>query len=962
MLKNFYLSLFTAVFILTAGTFCPIFSQEDAGETLQGDKAVNELKQTGHYDSLVEAVKQAREKQNEEIETLDEFAVGQTVKLTASNSAAEDRFGFSVAISGETAVIGAPNDDIEGKSNQGSAYVFVRSGTTWIYQAQLIASDGLAQDNFGLSVAVSGETIAVSARYDDIGVNEDRGSVYVFTRSGTAWTEQTQLLAADGTAGDQFGSSVALSGETIAVGTSADDINPNDDRGSVYVFTRSGTVWSQQAKFSAADGAAGDNFGNSIAIDADTIIVGAPLDDVGANSNQGSAYVFVRSGTVWTQQAQLFSVTGAADSFFGESVAISGDMVVLGEPFFSLGTNTREGAAHVYIRSGTIWSPQAQLLASDAAVSDQFGSSVAFSSSKIVVGAPFDDVGANSNQGSAYVFVRNGASWTQEQKITAADGAAEDFFGRSVAINGNNLIVGANLDDVGASINQGSAYLWRVLGSAWVQDAKRVAESGAVDDNFGWSVAVNGGTAVVGVPADDVGANLDQGSAYVFIRSGSTWTLQTQLFAQGGAAGDFFGEGVAVNGDTVIVGAKLDDISGNVDRGSAYIFVRNGTIWTQQAQLQATGGVANDNFGNSVSISGNTAVVGASNDDIGTNLNAGSVYVFTRSGVTWTQQSQITRGSAVGAEDFFGHSVSLSGNTLLVGANGDDVGDNIDQGSAYIYTRAGSSWSLQAQIVIADGATEDFFGSSVALDGDTAVIGANFDDVGANFDQGSAYVFTRNGTNWTQQAQLTAADGQEFDSFGSSVALNGNTIIVGAPFDLVGENFDQGSAYVFERTTTTWTQRAKLTDNSGAASDQFGFAVAVSGDKIVVGAPFSDSNVNTPLADAQVNAESLALASDQGAAIFFINNFLPPTSAAVTVGGRVFSPSGRGLSNAVVSLINDAGEMRSARTNIFGYYRFENVTAGQSVVISVFSKRHVFAPQALSVTGAVSDINFSPLQ
>jgi hypothetical protein len=239
------------------------------------------------------------------------FAGAPESKLTAGDGAAYDAFGGSVAINGDTAIVGACYDDVGANSDQGSAYVFVRSGTAWTQQAQLTAGDGAAGDHFGKSVAISGDTAIVGADDADVGANIDQGSAYVFVRSGTAWTQQAQLTAGDGAAGDLFGASVAISGDTAIVGAYDDDVGANSDQGSAYVFVRSGTTWTQQAQLTAGDGAAGDAFGKSVAISGDTAIVGAGYDDVGANSDQGSAYVFVRSGTAWSQQAKLTAGDGA---------------------------------------------------------------------------------------------------------------------------------------------------------------------------------------------------------------------------------------------------------------------------------------------------------------------------------------------------------------------------------------------------------------------------------------------------------------------------------------------------------------------------------------------------------------------------------------------------------------------------------------------------------------------------
>src|SRR3990172_1568973 len=212
-------------------------------------------------------------------------------KLTAADAAAGDLFGWSVAVSGVTAVVGVPYDDDAG-TGAGSAYVFVRSGTAWSQQAKLIAADAAADDLFGWSVGISGETVVVGAPGDD-DAGTGAGSAYVFVRSGAAWSEQAKLTAADAAAFDEFGSSVGISGLTVVVGSPGDD-DAGTGAGSAYVFVRSGaSAWSQQAKLTAADAAAGDCFGSSVGISGETVVVGAPRDnDAAAGTDAGSAYVF----------------------------------------------------------------------------------------------------------------------------------------------------------------------------------------------------------------------------------------------------------------------------------------------------------------------------------------------------------------------------------------------------------------------------------------------------------------------------------------------------------------------------------------------------------------------------------------------------------------------------------------------------------------------------------------------
>ena len=323
------------------------------------------------------------------------------------------------------------------------------------------------------------------------------------------------------------------------------------------------------------------------------------------------------------------------------------------------------------------WSQEARLLANDRAANDLFGESVSISGGTAIVGAVWDDDNGLSS-GSAYIFKDSGTGWAQAAKLLAADGAAYDQFGRSVSISGGTAIVGAEGDDDNG-YDSGSAYLFKDTGTGWVQAAKLLAGDGAASDHFGQSVSISGGTAIVGAMWDDDNGSWS-GSAYIFQDTGSGWTQEAKLVADDGVQSDYFGYSVSISGGKAIVGAYGDADKGS-DSGSAYIFQDTGSGWDQVAKLVAADGAAADHFGFSVSISGGTAIVGADGDD-DKGPWSGSAYIFQDTGTGWTQEAKLLAADAVYESDHFGFSVSISGGTGLVGARSDDN----CAGSAYIFT------------------------------------------------------------------------------------------------------------------------------------------------------------------------------------------------------------------------------------------------------------------------------------
>lgn len=378
----------------------------------------------------------------------------QEQQLSASDAAANDGFGISVAVDVDTAVIGAHGNDEAGE-NAGAAYVFVRSGGVWSEQQKLTAADAAPGDFFGWSVSLSGDTLMVAAQLNDDAGN-DSGSAYVFVRSEGVWSLQQKLTALDATADDHFGFGVSVKDDTAVVGANRDD-GVGADSGSAYVFVRSGGVWTQQQKLTAGDSAASDQFGSSVAVDGETAVIGS-RGDADAGDLTGSAYVFLRTGTVWAQQQKLTASDAMGGDSFGRSVSVSANTAVVGAPYDD-GIGSSSGSAYVFVRSGLVWTQQQKLMATDAAAADAFGNSVAVSGDTAVIGATNDDHMAGIDAGSAYVFIRSGTVWTQQQKLIALDAGSNDILGVSVSLSGDNVVAGAYQAD-GVKIDAGSAYVF----------------------------------------------------------------------------------------------------------------------------------------------------------------------------------------------------------------------------------------------------------------------------------------------------------------------------------------------------------------------------------------------------------------------------------------------------------------------------------------------------------------------
>jgi uncharacterized repeat protein (TIGR01451 family) len=410
-----------------------------------------------------------------------------------------------------------------------------------------------------------------------------------------------------------------------------------------------------------------------------------------------------------------------------------------------------------------------------------------------------------------------------------------------------------------------------------VENAKLKPADGAAYDFFGWSVSLSGDRALVGAYQDDDNGS-ESGAAYVFDFNGTSWSETAKLKPADGAAGDYFGTSVSLVDDRALVASIRDDDNGDRS-GSAYVFDFDGTSWSETAKLKSTDGAAGDYFGTSVSLSGDRALVGANGDD-DNGTSSGSAYVFEFNGTAWYETGKLkpTDGAA---SDYFGGSVSLWGDRALVGANDDHNGN--DSGAAYVFELNGTTWSEAAKLTPTDGAEFDYFGNSVSLADDRALVGAWWDDDNGNR-SGSAYVFDFGGTTWSETAKLTPTDGAASDEFGFAVSLSGNRALVGAIGD-DDNGSSSGSAYVFELSGSTWNQTAKLTASDGAEGNSFGFAVSLSDDRALFGARGDDDN-----------------GGSSGSAYVFADN-QPPTAVPDAVStdedtplsGNVLADNGSGL-------------------------------------------------------------------
>ncbi|MFN4975500.1 MAG: beta strand repeat-containing protein, partial [Bacteroidota bacterium] len=890
-------------------------------------------------------------------------SIQQGSKLVGTDAVGAAEQGFSVALSadGNTAIVGGYFDN----SNIGAAWVYTRNGNSWTQQGSKLVGTGAVGSDIrqGVSVSLSADgNTAMVGGYRD---NNLVGAVWVYTRTAGVWTQQGNKLVGSDVAGtSRFGRSVALSpdGNTALIGGWGD----NNDAGAAWIFTRSGGVWTQQGNKLLGTGKVGNSEqGVSVALSADgnTAITGGWAD----NNYAGAAWIFSRSGNDWIQQGNKLVGSGAiGNARQGLSVAVSadGNTAIVG----GFGDNGNIGAAWVYTRSGSVWSQQGNKLVGSGAVGSALqGYSVSLSAdgNTAIIGGNGD----NGNSGASWIFSRSGNTWTEVgSKIigTGAIGNARQGRGVAISLDGRTAIAAGDADNslAGAAwifgsplptptitsfspVSAGMGTTMTIVGTELagtyaislggtpvtsftvVSNTSIIAvvgsgSSGAVSlttpggnasltgftfiasptitsftptiaatgaiisitgTNFTNTSAITlGGTAVTSftvVSSTSIVAIVGAGSsgAVSLTTPGGTATLTGFTFIPAPIITSFtaiagpIGTLVTINGSNLtnpsnimIAGVPAIPISNNgttlvvmvmpgATFGSVNVTTGGGTATgpgnfsvtaslvpnrQQGNKLVGSGNVDNAYQGISVAISadGNTAVVGGIYD----NSLVGAAWIFTRSGGAWVQQGNKLVGTDAigGSQQGYSVAISADGNTVIVGG----YTDNSNEGAAWIFTRTGGAWTQQGNKLVGTGASGNAYqGTSVALsaDGNTAMVGGHND----GGDKGAVWIYTRSAGVWTQEgSKLEGAGATGNARQGWSVALSadGNTAMVGGYRD----NGNAGASWIFTRTGGTWTQQGtKLVGTGTAGNANQGISVSLSadGNTAIVGGVSDNSNV-----------------------------------------------------------------------------------------------------------------------
>ncbi|HEV7491616.1 MAG TPA: FG-GAP repeat protein [Rhodanobacteraceae bacterium] len=386
-----------------------------------------------------------------------------------------------------------------------------------------------------------------------------------------------------------------------------------------------------------------------------------------------------------------------------------------------------------YANDDTAWSEQ-KVTAPDGRANTYFGTAAAVSGSFALIGA----YGDSNHHGAAYIETRTGAEWSETQKIVADDGLAGDEFGYRVAIQPDRIFVTAYNATIGTNTAQGSAYVFENGTGSWAQVQKLTADDGAVFDNFGQSIAIDGSVLVIGANGATIGDQGAQGAAYVFVYDGTSWTQGQKLIADDGDMVDNFGVSAAIGDETIFIGSPYAAVNGHANQGAVYVFQSSATGWTQVDKLTASDGATNDSFGMSMSLDGTTLVIGATGAD-----GHGAAYVFEGfSGTSWMETQKLVADDA-GSGDNFGDAIGLSGSDVLIAADVSTVDGNTSRGAGYLFTGTSGTWVQSHKFIASDGTTDDFLGAAAAYDGETAILSSPHPVINGHAWEGAAYFYAR---------------------------------------------------------------------------------------------------------------------------------------------------------------------------------------------------------------------------
>jgi len=637
-------------------------------------------------------------------------------KITANDESIGAKFGTSVSLQADRVLIGSIGGQDSNESATGAAYVFDFDGMVWNQTEKLLANNGQANDQFGYSVSLMGDTALVGARNDVNSNGALAGSVYVFDHGGNGWTQSQVILAPDGSADDSFGESISTEANKMMIGAS--NVFENGQYGAVYFYQKIGSTWEFGQKLY---GSHGGGVGTSIHLSGDQALMGASRESTNG-PQAGAAYLFEFNGVSWIESQFLLANQGDGSDYFGSAVGLSGDWMIIGA-FSDDENGDGAGAAYSFNLQDQDWTEIQKLLPQAGAIDDEFGNAISLNGNQVLVAASYDDVNGR-NSGAVYYYEHDGIGWNLIQKLLPDDGDALDYFGNSIDFAGNQAFIGASYESSNG-FRSGAVYVFEFNGSEWVQTQKLKLEDPDSNDLFGAHVQIHQNRAVISVPGDDDNG-VNAGAVIVYEWIDSSWQSVAKIMTTDGSA---LSSMTSIYEDRILINAD--------NQNAVFVFEYDTENWVQLGTLEPINPVTSNTFGLAIELVGDRAVIGDPHDEEN-GINAGAAYVFDYAGNQWTQTQKLV-SKDISAYTYFGSSVSLTQNQIIVGARQVAIVSQ-EPGAAYVFEPEQNVWLETHKIMALDGNKDDQYGQAVESNQGWLMIAANKDDDhGKN--SGSVYTY-----------------------------------------------------------------------------------------------------------------------------------------------------------------------------------------------------------------------------
>lgn len=719
---------------------------------------------------------------------------------------ADDGYGYSIAVAGNTALIGVPWDDMETGENQGSVHVMTKIGDEWQVQAKLVAPELSQYALFGSSVAIDGDLVLVGANSapNDAGVRT--GAAYVFQREGEQWHFVQRLIPQNAIANDLFGWKVAINGHTALVSSTKHLDTTSGRIGKVAVFQFDGTTWSESAPW-LSDATSNVSFGTALALQDDMALVGSPGNE--------RVDVYELSGGVWQKTRTvvapdndpLMTVDG-----FGEALAVDGATAVIGAPDTSKIGEATTGRAFQYDISQD-WAV-VRVLSSSIVDASRFAQSLAINGEQIL------SLSAGFTPDTGYLHLKAIQTGQSVVELPLSYGVYESM---PIAIGTDEVLVGMRQATVGPNGRQGMvARFTEDPANIWSPTDSLNSGNGGHSEGFGHSVAISGDTAVVGMNNGDYGDIAFVATAHVFERGEQGWVYRSRLVPPDPQRGSLISSYVDIDGDTILLSGDNSQTQSDV----CHVFVREDSQWVLQQTIPCAGSDPK-----SRALSGDRLVIGARfrADPSG---QEGAVDVYRRVAGVWSLETTL-RPDNCPESCGFGSAVDIHGDKILVGAVSQGSQNSTHYGAAYLYELGPQGWGMTARWTLP---TVGYFATEVALGEHVAAIASRTPpESGVGASTGMVHVFGDHAGSWQFESEFMGDTSSAGDNFGSALAVDGNGLLVGA----YSANNLRGTAYLFERSASGWQQSMQFQPAASLPGTPivFGYAVAMSGSDVLIGIP-----------------------------------------------------------------------------------------------------------------------------